>query len=573
METTKRQKIAVFGGSFDPPHYGHLDIVKNLEKSFDCVFVVPSNISPFKSGADDPKIRLKICKKFFSSQKTVVLGREVKRGGISYSVDTAKYLYNKYKKTGDLSWIIGTEELERLDEWHDIDTLKKLVTFLAVPRPGFTPKKEKLAALKKRGIKIKIAKFIGLDVSSSVIKLDLAFEKPNRFLPGFIDEYVKKYELFNPYKKYVQALYRHDLSEKRLNHTYGVAVRGAELAKLYGANVNDAIVACLLHDIAKNENPESYVGKVDVGGFPLPTVHAPIGAYIAKEEFGVSAEIEHAIRYHATACEDMSLLDEVVYLADKTEAGRTYSEVYLFRFLCEFDKNLAMYAALIAVTEFKGNLPCEHTTRAIKHYEKLCKGKQIPELPKRKAEQQKETPALRLPVVRKSHELGEVQSKSVRLVPDKSVSVVNEKSKSVSVVKEKSKSVMVSLNDGFSFGKKEINRTSSPLDLADAVAKELVLHKAHDVDIIDLGGKTIIADYFVLASATSTTAVKALYGHVEERMTKSFGLDPIKRDLDKEWVALDYGAIIVHIFTDRTREFYNIERLWSDGTNIKRYGD
>ncbi len=56
-------------------------------------------------------------------------------------------------------------------------------------------------------------------------------------------------------------------------------------------------------------------------------------------------------------------------------------------------------------------------------------------------------------------------------------------------------------------------------------------------------------------------------------LTKKFGLDPSKRDTDREWIALDYGSVIVHIFTDQTREFYNIERLWADGGNIKRYGD
>ena len=112
-------------------------------------------------------------------------------------------------------------------------------------------------------------------------------------------------------------------------------------------------------------------------------------------------------------------------------------------------------------------------------------------------------------------------------------------------------------------------------DIAIAVADELNLHKARDIDIVGLDGKTIIADYFVIASCSSTTAVKALMGYAEDRLTKQFGLDPIKRDVDREWVALDYGAVIIHIFTDKTREFYNIERLWSGKceNNIERYCD
>lgn len=82
MKAEKQQKTAVFGGSFDPPHYGHIDIVKNLERTFDRVIVVPSFISPFKAeGADDAAARLKLCKKAFASKKTEVLSREIKKGG------------------------------------------------------------------------------------------------------------------------------------------------------------------------------------------------------------------------------------------------------------------------------------------------------------------------------------------------------------------------------------------------------------------------------------------------------------------------------------------------------------
>ena len=62
-------------------------------------------------------------------------------------------------------------------------------------------------------------------------------------------------------------------------------------------------------------------------------------------------------------------------------------------------------------------------------------------------------------------------------------------------------------------------------------------------------------------------------GDVEDVLTKKYGLDPLKRDTNSEWVALDYGGVIVHVFTDRMREFYNIERLWADGGNVLRRGE
>lgn len=113
---------------------------------------------------------------------------------------------------------------------------------------------------------------------------------------------------------------------------------------------------------------------------------------------------------------------------------------------------------------------------------------------------------------------------------------------------------------------------TQPNGLADAVAYLLDLKKGKDVVTIDLGGKTIVADYFVIASAYSSTAVKALSDFVEDELSKH-GLEPIHRDADAKWVALDYGSVIVHVFYKELREFYQIERLWADGDNIKKFVD
>lgn len=546
----KTQRIAIFGGSFDPPHYGHYDIVKNLEKYFDRVIVVPSYVSPFKTGASDAAIRYKLCKKLFESQKTEVSRREIKKREVSYSIDTAKHFAKKY--AGEkLYWVIGSEELTRLVDWRDIDALKTLVEFYVVPRPNFVVDDAAVKALKKRKIKIKLAKFAGLDVSSTRVKIDMAFGKPNSYMPSAVYKCAVENDVFDPYGKYVDALYKYGLNENRIVHTYRVTLRGVELAKKYGANVNDTVIACILHDVAKSVDIADYAGKADITGFPQGTEHAPIGAYIAKREFDVSDEIARAIYSHSNGDGDMSVLGEIVYLADKTEDGRKYKSLYYLRRLCELDKDLAMLYALTEICGLRDYEANEHSGSALEHYEKLCVGKEFPEKSKLSAMHSN-----RLPMVRAKAELGEIKSKAVRAVPDKSLRPVTDVSKYVSTDARHDKS------DAY-----------DARLIAKAVAAELSLHKAHDIDVIELGDKTIIADYFVIASATSSTAVKALYGYVEDRLTKQFGLDPSKRDVDKEWVALDYGGVIVHIFTDETREFYNIERLWADGKNITRYGD
>lgn len=562
------QKIAVLGGSFDPVHFGHIDIVKNLEKLFDHVIVMPSYVSPFKSGATDAATRYKLCKKAFESEKTEVSRYEIAKKGVSYSVDTAAYLSKKYAGQ-KLFWVIGSEELVRLEKWHDIDRLKTLVEFYVVPRPEFDINADALKALKKRKIKLKTAKFSGVDISSTRIRIDMAFGKPNSFMPDFVYAYAVKNGLFNPYGKYAAAL-GNMINERRIEHTYRTAVRGAQLAKLYGANVNDAVIACILHDIGKDK-AEKFAGKADTHGYPEKCAHAPVGAYIAKDVFDVSDEIAEAIRTHSTGDAGMSLLGEVVYLADKTESGRKYKAFSYQCDLCAADRELAMLYALKEVNNLDGAEPNKFSKHALKYYAARCEGKEMPE---EKTPQAVINLGGSLPAVRASSAVTEVKSKAVRVAHSKALSNaavcqpdVAPDTAETKLVPDKTEAApaksFAPIDDG-----QKLNYA-----VAETVAAELDLHKARDIDIIDISGKTVIADYFVIASASSTTAVKALCGYVEDILTKKYGLDPLKRDTDSEWVALDYGGVIVHVFTDRMREFYNIERLWSDGGNVLRRGE
>lgn len=116
----------------------------------------------------------------------------------------------------------------------------------------------------------------------------------------------------------------------------------------------------------------------------------------------------------------------------------------------------------------------------------------------------------------------------------------------------------------------EEKKDYSPAALAERIASLLDAKKGKDIVTVDLGGKTIIADYFVIATAYSTTAVKALGDYLEEELGKD-GISPCHRDVDPKWVALDFGSVIVHIFYKELREFYSIERLWADGDNIKKF--
>lgn len=100
------------------------------------------------------------------------------------------------------------------------------------------------------------------------------------------------------------------------------------------------------------------------------------------------------------------------------------------------------------------------------------------------------------------------------------------------------------------------------------IVKTLDRKKAEDIKVLKITDLTIIADYFVIADGTSITQTRALADEVEFRL-KEQGIAPNQtQGTTGGWIVLDYGDIVVHIFTKDQRDFYNLERLWQDGDEI-----
>lgn len=122
--------------------------------------------------------------------------------------------------------------------------------------------------------------------------------------------------------------------------------------------------------------------------------------------------------------------------------------------------------------------------------------------------------------------------------------------------------------------KKNANEATSK-ELAQAICLALSAKKAKDIATVYVREKSSLCDYFVIASGTSSTQVRAMGEYVEEQMEKQFSLSPAREEgmRDGRWSVLDYGDVIVHIMQDETRLFYHLERLWEDGGNLEKYED
>ena len=103
-------------------------------------------------------------------------------------------------------------------------------------------------------------------------------------------------------------------------------------------------------------------------------------------------------------------------------------------------------------------------------------------------------------------------------------------------------------------------------EIAAIAAKALDDKKARDIKVLKTDKQTVLADYFVICNGTSSTHIKALVDEVDKQLSEA-GEPPIRREGLRSdiWVLMDFGCVVVHVFTAETRSFYDLERLWQDG--------
>lgn len=153
----------------------------------------------------------------------------------------------------------------------------------------------------------------------------------------------------------VEAEVKKRLNAPRFQHTLGVVESALKLANVYGADPDKARAAALLHDVAKEYDTERLLKAAfefdivlsDIERRMPALIHAPVGAQVARREFGVDdPDILAAIRYHTTGRAGMSLLERVVFLADYIEPGRVHPGVDPVREAAEYDLDQAVLLAL-----------------------------------------------------------------------------------------------------------------------------------------------------------------------------------------------------------------------------------
>jgi predicted HD superfamily hydrolase involved in NAD metabolism len=154
---------------------------------------------------------------------------------------------------------------------------------------------------------------------------------------------------------------KEQITDHRYQHTLGVLETSLLLAKRYGADAKKAEIAAILHDYAKFRDSEEMAEIIrtapdiadDLLDYHRELWHAPVGAYLVRQEVGITdEEILDAIRYHTTGRVGMSVLEKVVCLADYIEPGRHFPGVEEVRQLAQKDLNQALAQSLLNTINF-----------------------------------------------------------------------------------------------------------------------------------------------------------------------------------------------------------------------------
>ncbi len=201
------RRVGILGGSFNPIHRGHLSIARSAAERFhlERVIFVPCKVSPFKVGrepeksvSDRDRVRM-IALSIAEDRRFAISDEELSRGGVSYTYDTVLRIGREFPNAA-LFFIIGSDTVCTLSQWHKIESLLNLCTFVIVERGGAQPSPQSVPGFSDTvNARLSRFRFTGslLDISSSEIRRRLAAgESIKEFVDSRVEQYIKENALY-----------------------------------------------------------------------------------------------------------------------------------------------------------------------------------------------------------------------------------------------------------------------------------------------------------------------------------------------------------------------------------------
>lgn len=362
-------KIGIYGGSFNPPHLGHLAAAKAAAAvlGLDKLLIVPAGIPPHKempAGSPTAEQRLAMAEIFVDQLRMPFAecwNVEVLREGKSYTADTLRQAKELWPDS-ELWLLMGTDMFLSLHLWREPETIMKLAGICAFGRAEkdseelFESQRKYLS--ETYGAKIVTVSIPDLvEISSTEVRAMMEKDEGGTYLPQAVMGYIlreKLYgtsaDLFRLKDEELRCVSYSMVRAKRLPHIRGTEEEAVKLALRWGADPEKLRRAAILHDCTKYLSLEEHLAICDRYGIALDALergsekllHSKSGAALAKYIFGQDDEIFQAILYHTTGRADMSLAEKILYLADYMEPCRDFPEVDAMRKLAYEDLDRAV---------------------------------------------------------------------------------------------------------------------------------------------------------------------------------------------------------------------------------------
>ncbi|NBI09656.1 nicotinate (nicotinamide) nucleotide adenylyltransferase [Colidextribacter sp. OB.20] len=386
-------KIGIFGGTFNPPHLGHLAAAQAAAAALelDRLLIVPASIPPHKElpeNTPSPEHRLAMAEimadALLMPQVTEVSSLELDRAGKSYTADTLAALREEYPEA-ELWLLMGTDMFLTLQYWREPEKILELAGVCAFGRTEqdgeevFAPQREYLQKTCP-GARLTTITLPGLvDISSTRLRELLAKGKGGDYLIPAVYGYILRNQLYGTRADLkhldipeLRACSYSMVMQKRVRHIRGTEEEAVRLARRWGADETHARRAGILHDCTKYLELEEQLALCERYGVELDELehqavkllHSKTGACIARHVFGEPDEVFDAIFWHTTAKENMTTLEKILYVADYMEPNRTFEGVERLRELAYRDLDAALLLGVeTTIQEMKDrNLPVHQST-------------------------------------------------------------------------------------------------------------------------------------------------------------------------------------------------------------------
>lgn len=363
------ERIGIFGGTFNPPHLGHIQAASQAVEALGLsqVLLVPDRVAPHKrlpEGSPTPQQRLEMLQAAVADRPWLqVSDIELRREGVSYTVETVSAIKQQYPHA-ELVLLLGTDMFLSVEHWKSAQKILKNVTlgvFCRGEKGEDAAIRAKKAELQRKGARVELVQNDAIPISSTQMRRLLAFQCVGGLLPPGVETYIRENHLYDidaPWKNLpmeeLERVVVKLLNPNRVAHVLGCRDTAVALAKRWGADPVDAARAGLLHDITKAlDGPlqltlcQAYGKMLDDFSRRYPkTLHALTGSLVAERIFGEKETVVSAICCHTTGKAAMNTLETILYVADYMEPNRDFPGVEKLRKLAYTDLQAALRLGL-----------------------------------------------------------------------------------------------------------------------------------------------------------------------------------------------------------------------------------